>query len=378
MTGGVREERLVQGIIFYYPFVDGAESKPRLLSEPKTSKRKGSLNAGQSSSSSSSSSSTRPESSGSDVSSKRKAQTESVSEPDKKRKTQTKSVSENAAIVIEQSDSGDDADDKYEEVLFQPQGPQPIFSVYWQDRLVPETVLSKLPFFPVCLTAAQCEADKLSLNWRYRLKGYLFFDWTFHHISNNKLKFTIEPSLDEWLNGLSNKAARSRDLSWNPVSTLPMFKRFLQGCHKCMDKELKYDLRDIEGERKYNDKREMGASYVCMFKRIVVGNGVFRLEAGKIVKLAVTGTGRGGGMRKLFGRIISFDVHDKLPENQVGVWNVLSMGGSRTCILITVVFYYVNNCDVDSRNILAQLKFDLSGNLNLCTALRSLKRLWRH
>jgi hypothetical protein len=76
-------------------------------------------------------------------------------------------------------------------------------SVFWQDRLVPSSALQKLPFFPDARTKLQCDTDKLPENWRGRLKGYLFFDWNFRHISNNKLRIQVDPNIDDWLNDKS-------------------------------------------------------------------------------------------------------------------------------------------------------------------------------
>lgn len=72
--------------------------------------------------------------------------------------------------------------------------------VYWQDRLVPETKLTALPFIPDAKTSAQCDKLEIPANWRDRLHGFLFFGWDFKHISNNKLKFQVDPSMDDWLN----------------------------------------------------------------------------------------------------------------------------------------------------------------------------------
>ncbi len=79
-------------------------------------------------------------------------------------------------------------------------------SVYWQDRLVPEAVLELLQFFP---TKAKAKANHLPTDWKSRVHCFLFFDWRFKHISNNKLKFQVEPSLKEWFNKVEiSKPAR--------------------------------------------------------------------------------------------------------------------------------------------------------------------------
>jgi hypothetical protein len=56
---------------------------------------------------------------------------------------------------------------------------------YWQNRLVPESIVQKLPFFK--------EVDKrrvegISPKWKERVVGVLFLDWQYDDISNNKLK----------------------------------------------------------------------------------------------------------------------------------------------------------------------------------------------
>ncbi len=73
--------------------------------------------------------------------------------------------------------------------------------VYWQDRLVPETILTQIPFVPSSpQMLALMEKDGISKRWKDRLMGFLFFDWEFRHISNNKLKIKVEPDLNTWLN----------------------------------------------------------------------------------------------------------------------------------------------------------------------------------
>jgi hypothetical protein len=71
----------------------------------------------------------------------------------------------------------------------------PVFNVYWQSRLVPETAVCNLPFFPI-----RSNKSNIPQDWKSRVKGYLFLDGTFKHISNNKLKITVDPNFDEWIN----------------------------------------------------------------------------------------------------------------------------------------------------------------------------------
>lgn len=97
-----------------------------------------------------------------------------------------------------------------------------MFSVYWQNRLVPYSVVNSLPFFKnMPLKILDCNNQNISENWKFRLKGFLFFDWTSHNISNNKLKLTVEPSLDGFLNDDSN----AKKITWSPSTTSVLFKK---------------------------------------------------------------------------------------------------------------------------------------------------------
>lgn len=119
---------------------------------------------------------------------------------------------------IENDDASIDGDmDESEE-----QRQRSMIYVYWQDRLVPETKLTTLPFMPDCRTPVQCQNMEVPVNWRDRLQGFLFFGWDFRHISNNKLKFQVDPNLNEWIN---NKH-RFRDEIQTQPNSLP--KAFLR------------------------------------------------------------------------------------------------------------------------------------------------------
>jgi hypothetical protein len=73
---------------------------------------------------------------------------------------------------------------------------QSCFKVFWQNRLVPEALLQRLNFFPKTDTMKMDEF--VEKNWRQRIIGFLFLDWHFHYISNNKLKICLEPEM--WIN----------------------------------------------------------------------------------------------------------------------------------------------------------------------------------
>ena len=65
-----------------------------------------------------------------------------------------------------------------------------VFDVFWQRRLVPESKVSVLKFFPKNDKYHSMQ-NNLPEAWRGRLKGFLFFDASFRHISNNKLKIRV-------------------------------------------------------------------------------------------------------------------------------------------------------------------------------------------
>ncbi len=75
-----------------------------------------------------------------------------------------------------------------------------MIQVYWQNRLVPESLLSQLPFFPSSHGNTNTSKYEVAKQWKNRIGGFLFFDWNFRHISNNKLKILVEPNLNTWLN----------------------------------------------------------------------------------------------------------------------------------------------------------------------------------
>ena len=73
-------------------------------------------------------------------------------------------------------------------------------SVYWEGRLVPDTVVHELPFFADLETVAKCNRERVATQWKQRVHGQLFLDSSFDAISNNKLQITVSPSFEQWLN----------------------------------------------------------------------------------------------------------------------------------------------------------------------------------
>jgi hypothetical protein len=72
--------------------------------------------------------------------------------------------------------------------------PKP-FLIFWQNRFVPEANVPRLHFYP------DSETIKMNVDvkkqWKRKVVGFLFLDWNFRSISNNKLKITLKP--EEWV-----------------------------------------------------------------------------------------------------------------------------------------------------------------------------------
>lgn len=93
-----------------------------------------------------------------------------------------------------------------------------VFSILWANRLVPDTTVQRLPFFPY--TGEKIAAD-VSEYWKVRIKGFLFLDWKFEYISNNKLQIQVNPNFSKFLNSKEVRLATSylpRDIKHNMLS----------------------------------------------------------------------------------------------------------------------------------------------------------------
>ena len=117
-------------------------------------------------------------------------------------------------------------------------------SVYWQNRFVPETTLKRLPFFPTARNRMQCSSDKIPLNWKDRIKGFIFFDNKFSHISNNKLRLQVDPNLEEYL----TMKARDKTISYDIPKIELVFLKWLQDCHVNFDRDFRFEVRDRSRE----------------------------------------------------------------------------------------------------------------------------------
>ncbi len=67
------------------------------------------------------------------------------------------------------------------------------FQVFWAERLIPSTIFKNMYFMPNELkTKLRCDKENISYKWKYRVKGLIFLEPTFERISNNKLRLLVE------------------------------------------------------------------------------------------------------------------------------------------------------------------------------------------
>jgi hypothetical protein len=78
-----------------------------------------------------------------------------------------------------------------------------------------------MPFFPVAKSAIQCERLKIPLDWKDRLRGFIFFDSNFVNISNNKLKIKADPDFETWIHEKEIK----RRITYNPKNVDKDFEK---------------------------------------------------------------------------------------------------------------------------------------------------------
>lgn len=86
-----------------------------------------------------------------------------------------------------------------------------IIRCYWQNRLVPWSILKNLPFM-----SGADSLRTISPKWRKRIVGILFLDWNFDDIANNKLRFR---------QNLEDILFQNRDISISPVGARDGFCR---------------------------------------------------------------------------------------------------------------------------------------------------------
>lgn len=299
--------KVVEGLILYFPFRNGKESKPTHSIVPhvgKAARGKGS-------------------SSGSLLLNE---EFEDDSDSDEAART---SRSCDRSKVYDRIDNAFDLDmDSWEGYeTYQSRQDRSVFSVYWQNRLVPNSVCDRIPIFnQIASSALGLEEQKIASKWQGRIKGFLFFDWSFHNISNNKLKLTLDPSLEGWLN-----ACKDREILWSPQNTAPKFVKWLQGCHRYFDQEIKLINRNftLEGEsyhkllKQYKNRVPPDTKQFSLFQTMIVANCSSKLTAGTIVKLSRNLASSGLAKKKeIYGNIVAFEVTPMLTASTVCYCNL--------------------------------------------------------
>ena len=108
-----------------------------------------------------------------------------------------------------------------------------LFNILWMNRLVPESFVNELPFFSIVkqYTELQLPTKFIPLNWKARIKGYLFFDRNFP-ITNNKLRIQVDPDINLWLNSY-----RASHFVYKPNKIPALFESWVVMCHKSFDSE---------------------------------------------------------------------------------------------------------------------------------------------
>lgn len=223
----------MEGLIFYFPFLHGKETRPSLPTHYESASMRIKANHKRG----------------------------SLSYP-KQRVTSGKGLSQSQsrkATVIDVTDDNDgessdemedydkdalDEEERHEKKKREAQSKN--ISIYWQNRLVPETGIDRLPFFPTAHTRYNCSMEKISENWRGRVKGFIFFNNKFTHISNNKLRLQVDPDLETWL----EKKFKEKVASCDIPKVDGMFSKWLQECHSNYDRDFLFNERDIEREKK--------------------------------------------------------------------------------------------------------------------------------
>ena len=180
----------VEGMLFYYPYKDGKETRPvgfvpfACLSKESQQRRK-----------------SRATSSSTLLGGRGLSQKNSASASSSASSSSYEASSEDVNNLAE-SDSGYDPKEKVEKTV----DLSKTVSVFWQNRYVPKTHAQRLPFFPTANSNLECSNAQLPMQWRNRIKCYLFFDSNFSHISNNKLQLLFDQGLENWFE--QNKKVR--------------------------------------------------------------------------------------------------------------------------------------------------------------------------
>jgi hypothetical protein len=236
LLGTLQSKHKVEGLIFYFPFLRGKETRPSLPTHYESASMRIKANNKRGSSS---------------YPKQRVSAGKGLSQ-----KGHSQSQSRKAIVIDADDDEGDSSDDmedyngdaldeeeRHEKKKREAQSKN--ICIYWQNRLVPETGIDRLPFFPIARSRFQCCMEGIPENWRGRIKGFLFFNNKFTHISNNKLRLQVDPDLETWLEKKFKEKAASCDIT----KVDGTFSKWLQECHSSYDRDFLFNERDVEREK---------------------------------------------------------------------------------------------------------------------------------
>lgn len=234
MPSILQSKHKVEGLIFYFPFLRGKETKPSLPTHYESASMRTKTNQKRGSSGF-------PRQRGTGG------------------KTLPASQLRRAAVIDvtddNEGESSDDMEDyngsldaldeeeRHEKKKREAQSKN--ISIYWQNRLVPETGIDRLSFFPTARSRLQCSMERIPENWRGRIKGFIFFNNKFTHISNNKLRLQVDPDLETWL----EKKVKEKVASYDVTKIDGTFAKWLQECHSNYDRDFQFNNRDVEREK---------------------------------------------------------------------------------------------------------------------------------
>jgi hypothetical protein len=294
-TAASGKQHEVQGMVFYYPFRDGKETRPMRRTGPRQRvNRNGHIDDGTGNGSGSgfSSSPVRPQSQ-----SQPREQGKARIRRGSGRPSATACAEADEEDEEEEEGGGEEQGDEVEEGGDEEQGRfLSLHSVdmFWTNRLVPQTTAEKLPFYPEnCKSRAKCELEGIAENWRGRIKVYLFYSSSFPHIANNKLR----------LLHVNEAGLCSEKVLFSPTSMASHFKKWLVECHKKFDRDFVFELR-TEAESGGNAK----------FKRLTVGSATsIVIETGTVVCMSVAPRGNNRKREEVFGKVVCFEADTPLP-----------------------------------------------------------------
>eukprot|EP00605_Chrysophyceae_sp_TOSAG23-4_P001164 GSChrysophyteH1.ASY1.ANO1.1272.1 assembled CDS len=191
------------------------------------------------------------------------------------------------------------------------------FDIYWVDRFVPQSYFTNIPLLPKSLeTPAQCEKEGISLDWKKRIKGYVFFNSSWEHISNNKLKIQVDPDINTYLNSCEKRGG----VTFKPTSAKSNFKAWLKACHDEFDREtrLKDRLHSLEMiclqfERRYSTlkMKDSDPFSSLFFQSLDVGSATSEgsgVRVGDTVKLFINENNTLSKRSYIIAKILAFDI----------------------------------------------------------------------